>query len=166
MEVIEEGELFEQITDVMETVAESYVAYEFTAIKDDVAVQPDGKLTVTFAIPADYSTNAAVYYMDAKGKLTKLAGVVDEVTCTITVELEHFSTYILVDQDTAPDVLLGDANGDGRVNARDARLLLRYAAGLAGEDEIDLAAADYNGDGRVNARDARGVLRYAAGLEG
>ena len=104
--------------------------------------------------------------MDGNGKLTKLDAVVDSQSHTVTVELEHFSTYILVDQDTAPDVLLGDANGDGRVNARDARLLLRYAAGLAGEDEIDLAAADYNGDGRVNARDARAVLRYAAGLEG
>ena len=58
-----------------------------------------------------------------------------------------------------------DVNGDGRVNARDARLLLRYAAGLVGEEELDLAASDYNGDGRVNARDARAVLRYAAGLD-
>ena len=62
-------------------------------------------------------------------------------------------------------ILLGDVNGDGRVNARDARLLLRYAAGLADETELDLAAADYNGDGRVNARDARAVLRAAAGLD-
>jgi hypothetical protein len=65
----------------------------------------------------------------------------------------------------APEALLGDVNGDGRVNARDARLLLRYAAGLADENEIVLDAADYNGDGRVNARDARALLRYAAGLD-
>ena len=166
VEVIEEGELFEQITEVMENVAESYVAYEFTAIKDDVAVQPNGKLTVTFTIPEGYSTNITIYYMTEDGKLEKLDVLVDPETRVITVELECLGMYILVDQDTAPDVLLGDANGDGRVNARDARLLLRYAAGLADEDEIDLAAADYNGDGRVNARDARGVLRYAAGLEG
>lgn len=62
-------------------------------------------------------------------------------------------------------VLLGDVNGDGRVNARDARLLLRYAAGLADETELDLAAADYNSDGRINARDARALLRVAAGLD-
>jgi hypothetical protein len=65
----------------------------------------------------------------------------------------------------ASEALLGDVNGDGRVNARDARLLLRYAAGLADENEIVLDAADYNGDGRVNARDARALLRYAAGLD-
>jgi hypothetical protein len=83
---------------------------------------------------------------------------------TITVELEHFSTYILADEDTAPSVLLGDVNGDGRVNARDARLLLRYLAGLTEEGEVDVSAADFNGDGRVNARDARAILQYLAGI--
>ena len=64
----------------------------------------------------------------------------------------------------APAAIPGDVNGDGRVNARDARLLLRYAAGLLDEQMLDMAAADINGDGRVNARDARAILRAAAGL--
>ena len=59
----------------------------------------------------------------------------------------------------------GDVNGDGRINARDARALLRYLAGLTEEGEIDLTAADYNGDGKINARDARAILRFIAGLE-
>ena len=60
--------------------------------------------------------------------------------------------------------LMGDVNGDGRINARDARVLLRYLAGLAEESGLDLVAADYNGDGHVNARDARTILRYIAGM--
>ncbi len=56
----------------------------------------------------------------------------------------------------------GDVNGDGRINARDAHLILRYVAGLVGEEEIILIAADYNGDGRINARDARALLRQVA----
>ncbi len=63
------------------------------------------------------------------------------------------------------DALLGDANGDGKVNARDARALLRYIADLVDESEIELAAADYNHDGKVNARDARAILRAIAGLD-
>ena len=59
----------------------------------------------------------------------------------------------------------GDANGDGKVNARDARLALRYAAKLIGDGELNVEAADINGDGKVNARDARIMLRKAAGLE-
>ena len=63
------------------------------------------------------------------------------------------------------DVLLGDVNGDGRINARDARALLRYIAGLAEDGEIDEAAADYDGNGKINARDARALLRSIAGLD-
>ena len=66
---------------------------------------------------------------------------------------------------TEASTLLGDVNCDGKVNARDARALLRHIAGLTEENEIDLAAADYNGDGKVNARDARAMLRAIAGLD-
>ena len=60
------------------------------------------------------------------------------------------------------DVLLGDVNGDGKVNTGDARLLLRYLADLVDESKINLAAADFNGDGRINTRDARAILRFLA----
>lgn len=65
-----------------------------------------------------------------------------------------------------PEAASGDVNADGKVNARDARTLLRYLAGLITEEEIDLAAGDFNGDGKVNARDARAILRNLAGLDG
>lgn len=63
------------------------------------------------------------------------------------------------------EVLVGDVNGDGRINARDARALLRIIAGLDNAGEVDEAVCDVNGDGRVNARDARALLRQIAGLE-
>lgn len=65
----------------------------------------------------------------------------------------------------ALEALPEDVNGDGRVNARDARAILRFLAGMAEADEVDEAAADFNGDGRLNARDARAILRYLAGLD-
>lgn len=58
----------------------------------------------------------------------------------------------------------GDVNGDRRVDCRDARLILRYAAQLISEDDLDLTWADVNGDGKVNARDARLILRVRAQL--
>ena len=76
---------------------------------------------------------------------------------------EFLFDHILADEDSAPSVLLGDLNGDGRINARDARLLLRFVAGLTEEGEVDEVSADFNGDGRVNARDARAILNYIAG---
>ncbi len=52
----------------------------------------------------------------------------------------------------------GDVNGDGKVNCRDARLILKYAACLITEDDLDLTWGDVNGDGKVNSRDARLIL--------
>ena len=57
----------------------------------------------------------------------------------------------------------GDVNGDGRINARDVRVLLQYLAGMSTE-EPTMAVADFNGDGRINARDARAILTHIAGL--
>lgn len=59
----------------------------------------------------------------------------------------------------------GDVNGDGRVNAADARLALRISAQLDTPTEAQLIASDVNGDGRVNASDARKILRVSANLE-
>lgn len=60
--------------------------------------------------------------------------------------------------------LLGDVNHDGFVRAEDARLTLRFAAGLSVPDTFDKDLADYNSDGDVRANDARNILRLAAGL--
>lgn len=58
----------------------------------------------------------------------------------------------------------GDMNGDGKVTASDARIILRHAARLENIEDALLPAADADGDGRISASDARTVLRYAAKL--
>ncbi len=85
--------------------------------------------------------------------------------CDYTTDVQPHTGEVCDECGYDSRLVLGDVNGDGRINARDARALLRYIAGLADENEIDLAAADYNSDGRVNARDARAILRHIAGLD-
>ena len=165
VEKVDSGEASEQVSQAMKNKAEQYTSFEFTATKDGVAVQPSGKLTVTFAIPAGYSTNVALYYMDGSGKLTRLEGSVDKNARTFTAEIGVFGIYILADEDTIPSVVIGDTNGDGRVTVSDARAILRYMAGLTEEGEVNEAAADFNGDGRVTVSDARAILRHIAGLD-
>ncbi len=87
----------------METVAQKFIAYDFTATKNNTAVQPNGKLTVVFTIPDGYSNNVTVFYMDKDGMLSKLNTTVDAAARTATAELEHFSTYILADEDSKPE---------------------------------------------------------------
>ena len=59
----------------------------------------------------------------------------------------------------------GDVNGDDKVTAKDARLVLRAAARLLPLTENEEAAADVTRDGRINTRDARMILRAAARLD-
>lgn len=59
----------------------------------------------------------------------------------------------------------GDVNGDGKVNAADARLALRISASIESVYLDAYLRADMDGDGDVTASDARTILRIAAGLE-
>ncbi len=52
-----------------------------------------------------------------------------------------------------PEYLLGDVNGDGRVNVRDLRLLKNYLEDDATRDDIVFINTDINNDGRINNRD-------------
>ena len=62
-------------------------------------------------------------------------------------------------------IVLGDVDGDGNINASDARLALRAAAKLDTLEGPFASASDTDGDGSINAIDARGILRAAAKLD-
>ena len=58
--------------------------------------------------------------------------------------------------------LLGDADGDGELEAADALAVMRYAMGIG---ELDnLAICDINHDGVINLQDALLILRHTMGL--
>ena len=61
--------------------------------------------------------------------------------------------------------MLGDVNNSGRVDAIDARLVLRYSAMLEKFTEEQIEIADVDNSGKVNAVDARKILRVAAKLD-
>lgn len=58
-----------------------------------------------------------------------------------------------------------DLNGNGNVDAGDARIALRAAAGLEKLSDQVRKLADVNSDGKVNAADARVILRIAAKIQ-
>lgn len=70
------------------------------------------------------------------------------------------------------DCLWGDVNHDGKVNAKDATLILQYSVGLNPEKMVCTLRADVNGDHRildngdisgVNAKDATLILQHSVG---
>ncbi|MBQ9879092.1 MAG: hypothetical protein IJM45_01525 [Clostridia bacterium] len=74
---------------------------------------------------------------------------------------------VTVGTDTVTKVLifLGDVDGNGSVNATDARLALRAAAKLDTLEGAFAVAADPDGSKTINATDARMILRAAAKLD-
>lgn len=74
-------------------------------------------------------------------------------------------TMMTVVSASAKNVLYGDMNGDSRITASDARVVLRASAGLELLTDEQRIVADVDNDGKINASDARMVLRCAAGLE-
>lgn len=77
---------------------------------------------------------------------------------------DHFSIYVLTVKDpNAPAIAMGDVNGDGAINAVDARWALQAASGARSLSDEQFAAADVNGDGKITAVDARWILQAASG---
>lgn len=84
--------------------------------------------------------------------------------------LEHFKCTLcgeVLEEKVIPAVKKGDINGDGKITAADARLILRYSAKLdSGWDNPDtISLADFDNDGKISASDARQCLRYAAEVD-
>ncbi len=152
--------MLELTQQALSQLVDSFVAFDFVS-----SAQPNGVAKVTFTIPQGYDPEKlALFYISDDGVAQQLDATVNVEAGTITAELIHFSVYAVA-QLTQTEPVAGDINRDGKVDARDARLILLYVAGLADEAELDLDAADITGDASVNARDARAILKLAAGLE-
>ncbi len=82
-------------------------------------------------------------------------------------ELEGIEDYLLaaVDRVNVFEYLrnLGNVNGDERVDANDALVVLRAAVGKVHLSDADIARADVTGDAAVNAKDALEMLQFSVG---
>ena len=58
------------------------------------------------------------------------------------------------------DYILGDVNGDGKVNINDATEIQRYTAKIRKFTDSQMISADFNRDGKVNINDATAIQVY------
>ena len=92
-----------KVEQAMAQVATQYKTISIEAKLAGETVQPNGKVTVQLEIPAEFSTDVTVYYLnESTGKLEALETTVDAATRVATVELEHFSIYLMADNATKP----------------------------------------------------------------
>ena len=133
--------------------------YNISLTKDGESVQPTGEVTVK--IPCE-NENAKVYRVEADGTLTDMnARFEDGFLIFVT---EHFSLYVVTEPKKEPDILLGDLNGDNKVDITDATVVQKSVAELIELDEKQKKAADTNKDGKVDITDATLIQKFVAEL--
>lgn len=69
---------------------------------------------------------------------------------------------ILMWQVSEDETILGDVDGNGKVNALDAAMIYKYVKNNTTLTQEQLAACDMNGDGKVNAMDGALLYKLAA----
>ena len=138
--------------------------------------QTGESVTVTAdVIPYDAVDRAVTWSSDNESVATVKDGVVTAVSegkavitaksgdciaaCTVEVKFKQ------PDPDDNPDNrLAGDANGDGKVDLKDALAVLKAALGIIDIEDKYFDNADANNDGKVDLQDASLVLRAALGI--
>ncbi|MBQ8572589.1 MAG: starch-binding protein [Ruminococcus sp.] len=62
-------------------------------------------------------------------------------------------------------MILGDSDGNGKINIKDATLIQKYAAKLEELSVDALSCSDVNADDKVNIKDATAIQKYVAKIE-
>lgn len=102
--------------------------------------------------------NDSLVFVDINGSVLEEDDLVGTGTVVLLMDNET-----IVDQKAI--VITGDMNGDGKINNRDASMIVRYIVNKEAASLPQLTAIDVNGDGYVNNRDASMVSRYLVGKE-
>ena len=69
----------------------------------------------------------------------------------------------LIYAEPVPEYTLGDVNGDGKVDAKDALEVLKASVGKVTLTEVQQLAAEVDGKEGINAKDALEILKYTVG---
>ena len=139
--------------------------FDITTSVNGKKVQPDGMVLVGIPLPEGYNAEETVVYYVAADGLKKMNSFYKDGM--IWFETDHFSAYALVDEssENTTSYAMGDVNGDNKITAADARLVLRVSAKLEKLSQDAMAVADATKDNKITAADARLILRVSAKLD-
>ena len=121
---------------------------------------------------ANHSLTAGIYSIIPKGTqltVTEISGEWGKtsyqgVTGWISLKYASFKGESSGVVKTVGRMVTGDADGNGKLTAEDARLILRHFVQIEPIQNAFLSRADINGDGRIDPEDARLVLRKSVHL--
>ena len=101
---------------------------------------------------------------------TKDESTTDEATKDEASEDEEKPTEPSTDDEEPSDPVvdkgvLGDVNGDGKVNIKDATQIQKFAAKLVELTDAEFIRADVNADTKINIKDATAIQKFVAKIE-
>lgn len=165
-EMIDDGEL--EATTALMTAMDN-TAYALSVIADEVTVSTGDEYTdnAGFTVDREFMAYNRVITNTGDPQVIKTiatelgksdAGVTTKDGANPThaaLATAYESLLAEIKAQTAPEVLLGDVDANGTVNALDAAALLQA---IVADKALDLAVADYDKSGTVNALDASAIL--------
>ena len=91
----------------------------------------------------------------------------DEETTAPAEDMTNSDEETTAPDDTyepAQDIMLGDADGNGKITAQDARAMVRFSLNLENPTKYQMKVCDLDADGKISLMEARSVMRFAAKL--
>lgn len=146
------------------------IPYEIDMYLDGVKTVPDATVTVSIPIPEGFNKKeCGILRQEKDGSYSFLETRINGDY--ITFETDHFSLYILFEAydidkiEIKQNIKKGDIDGNGKITAADARLVLRASVGLEKFSTAQTTAGDIDKNKKITAADARLILRASVGLE-
>lgn len=91
-------------------------------------------------------------------------GIFDKISCENNVVKNAAGSNMTPSSVSIDAVLLGDSNGDGKIDMSDAVLIQQYIANPTKYPIEDLRAADVDGDGEITDNDSLMIQRFKADI--
>jgi len=151
-------------TEPTETVVTDPVETTISEPTETVVIEPSEskpiETTVTEPTESEATISDTTVASDDESKLT------DPSTGGETEHTEHSTPDETKPSEPTEDKgILGDVNGDGKANIKDATQIQKFAAKLVELIEDESLRADVNSDSKVNVKDATLIQKYVAKIE-
>lgn len=129
-----------------------------------ISITTDDNQEYVFYINANTIINGTGNNLSEFEKL-KIGDTVTILTVTDNDAYDAYPRSLDFTSSSTGSILLGDVNGDNKVNTADLLLLKKYLLGLEDESSIVFNNSDYNADTKINTLDLLMLKRHLLGLD-
>ena len=136
---------------------------EYDVDTDNISIT-NGSKTLNFTAVTGVGHNCCIINEHMYANANFLVNEFLDPDCEI-VENNELS-IIVRKRDKTQNTILGDVNGDEKVNAKDLTFFSRYLAHWTGYETIAELAADVNNDSKINTKDSTVLARHIAKWSG